>query len=118
MFTNLRAVAPNAKLVFVEGFAPPTGFSGFNADYIAIRAAAQAALAAIGVTYINVATLLPWIKGTGYNSTGDATENSYAYISSDGVHPNDAGHLYIRQRMGQRLRRVLYDDGSLLNALV
>lgn len=118
MFNGLRAKLPRAKLVFIEGFAPPVGFSGFNANYTAIRQGAQAALTATGVYYIDVATSKPWIRGTGFNGTGDATENSYAYVSSDGVHLNTAGHQFLRGQVAQKLRRILADDGTLLNALI
>lgn len=118
-FQNLRRKLPNARLVFIEGFAPPlAGFSDNNPAYIAIRQGAQAALQSVGVYYVDVATTDPWIKGTGYAGTGDATENSYAYISADQVHPNDAGHEYIKARLAPKLRRILADDGTLLNTLI
>lgn len=114
----VREKLPDAKIIVNEGFAPPTGFSTFNPDYIAIRQALQTNLASIGVYYIDIATTQPWINGTGFNNTGDATENSYLYIGPDGIHPDDEGHRYIRSRSAPKFRRILADDGSLVNTLI
>ena len=119
--TAIRAIRqklPDAKIVFTEGFIAPVAFPTFNPDYIAIRTALQASLVDVGVYYIDVATTYPWINGTGYNNTGDATENSYLYIGADGIHPDDEGHRYIRSRKAAKMRRIIADDGSLLNTLV
>lgn len=113
-FTTLRAKLPDAKLVYVEGFAPP-GFTPatYNPNYVAITTAVKAALTQIGVYYIDVAITIPWIQGAGYNGTGDATKNSYYYISADTFHPLDVGHLYLRRRIAEKLKTILADDGLL-----
>ena len=119
-FQRLRARLPNAKLVFVEGFAPP-GFTPatYNPRFKAIREGAQAALTATGVYYIDVATTRPWIRGAGTIAAPNAdAENANVYITGDTFHPNGPGHLYIRHRMGTALRRVLADDGARLNSLI
>lgn len=120
VFSRLRERLPNARLVFVEGFAPP-GFtpSTYNPRFIAIRQGAQAQLNAVGVYYIDVATTDPWFKGMGTTAAPNADgENANAYITTDTLHKNDAGHLYLRNRMGAALRRVLLDDGTKLNGLI
>jgi lysophospholipase L1-like esterase len=118
-FQTVRAALPNCKLVFMEGFAPPVSFSSFNAAYTNIRAGAQAALTDVGVYYVDIATTEPWIKGLGYVTNPNAdTENSSTYIGSDGIHPTIAGHTYIRNRLAPKLRRILRDNGELVNTLI
>jgi hypothetical protein len=117
-FESARASLPNAKLVFVEGFSPPGGFSTLNDEYTAIRVAAQAALAATGVYYIDVATTAPWLDGTGYFGATNGTGNSDIYVGPDAVHLMAAGSSYIRSRMADRLRVILADNGSLVNQLI
>lgn len=117
MFTQMRADLPKAKLVFVEGFAPP-GFP-FNTQYQQIREGVQAALTSIGVYYIDVATSAPWIEGLGNASSpnGD-NKNANIYAASDGAHLTIAGNIYVRARMANALRAILRDRGTLLNQLV
>lgn len=118
-FTSARASLPNAKLVFVEGFSPPGGgFSTYNDEYIAIRQGVQANLANVGVYYIDVATTSPWIDGTGYFGATNGTGNSDLYIGPDAVHLMAAGSNYIRARLADKMRVVLADNGSLVNALI
>jgi hypothetical protein len=40
-----------------------------------------------------------WITGTGNVGAPTGTGNADLYISSDGIHPNDSGHLYLSRRM-------------------
>lgn len=120
-FKDLRNRLPNAKLVFVEGFAPPlAGFSENNPDYIAIRQMAQAALGDVGVYYIDVATSDPWITGSpnGWVTANAGAGNSNIYTGSDAVHLTVRGNLYVRQRMLPKIAKVLADDGTLLNQLI
>lgn len=120
-FRTLREKLPFAKLVFVEGFAPPlAGFSENNPDYITIRQTAQAALTDVGVYYIDVATTDPWISGqpNGYVTAVSGTGNSNIYIGSDAVHLTVAGNTYLRHRLAQKLLKILADDGTLLNQLI
>lgn len=116
-FETLRTKLPDAKLVFVEGFAAGA-IAGFNTAFTDIRTQLQTALAATGVYYIDVATTAPWIAGTGTVAAPTGDGNADVYLSADGVHPSDAGHLYIRGRLVPRLRAVLDDDGTLLNSLI
>lgn len=111
---------PHAKLVFIEGVSPP-GFTPatYNPRYIAIRQALQAALSAVGVYYIDVATTDPWIKGAGNVAAPVADGgNSSIYIGSDGLHYTANGAAYLRGRMAPKLQSVIADDGTLLNTLI
>lgn len=119
LFESARAERPHAKLVFVEGFAPPGFTPGtFNPNYIAIRQGLQAALADVGVYYIDVATTSPWISGTGKIGATTGNGNSDIYVGTDGTHLAIRGHDYVRARMATCLRRILADDGSLTNTLI
>lgn len=40
-----------------------------------------------------------WITGSGNTGSPTGDGNADIYISADGVHPNDAGHLYLSRRM-------------------
>jgi lysophospholipase L1-like esterase len=40
------------------------------------------------------------------------------YVGGDNIHPTAAGHIYIRERVAIALRRILADDGTLLNTLI
>lgn len=117
-FTAVRAALPDCKLIFMEGFAPPVGFSTFNDEYIAIRTALQSDLASVGVYYIDIATSSAWFDGSGYAGATTGVGNSDIYIGNDGVHPNIAGHNYIKKRLAPKLRAALADDGPLLNTLI
>lgn len=118
-FMDAREGLPNAKLVFCEGFAPPVYFNTFNDEYITIRTQVQTNLADVGVYYVDVATTSPWIFGAGYvGATVADGGNSNTYIGSDGAHPTILGARYIGRRMAAVARRILNDDGTLLNQLV
>lgn len=117
LFQDARDGLPDAKLVFVEGFAPPVGFGGMNPSYIAIRQALQAALVDVGVYYIDVASTDPWLYGTGYYGSA-GTGNSNIYVGPDGVHLLAKGSDYIRARMADKLRAILADNGARVNQLI
>jgi lysophospholipase L1-like esterase len=121
-FTTLRTNHPNAKLVFVEGIAPP-GFtpSTYNPNYIAARQGLQTALDAAGVEnvyYLDVATTRPPISGSGYVTAPNGTGNSDIYIGTDQAHPTVAGHTYLRNVFAPKIARVLADDGTLAGTLI
>lgn len=121
-FTQVRGVLPNAKLVFVEGFAPPlAGFAENNPDYITIRTNAQAALtdSGIGAYYLGVASEpVPAITGTGYVTAPTGVGNSDIYVGSDAVHLTVRGNTYVRELLAPKVARVLADDGTLLDTLI
>lgn len=122
MFTRLRERCPNAKLVFVEGFTPPSIVSTIpeiNEDFISIRQAAQEALAQVGVYYIDVATTRPWVRGLGTTAIPNSDgENSSIYVVSDGFHLNDSGHGYLRARIASGINVIKTDNGERLNQLI
>lgn len=118
-FTSARASLPNAKLVFVEGFAPPGGgFPAVASRYTTIRAAVQAALMNVGVYYVDVQTTTPWLQGTGYFGATNGSGNSDIYVGPDAVHLMAAGSDYIRARLADKMRLVLADNGALVNTLI
>lgn len=114
---DARAALPDAKLVFLEGFAPPVGFSDKNDEYIAIRQGVQANCLTEGVYYVDVATTSPWLSGTGYYGFA-GTGNTQIYVGPDGTHLTAKGSDYLRSRMADKLRTILADNGSLINQLI
>lgn len=117
-FTQVRASLPNCKLVFLEGFAPPVGFSTFGPSYIAIRQQLQAALVNIGVYYVDIATSSAWIDGVGYVGATTGVGNSDLYVGNDGAHLSPAGQPYVLKRLAPKLRTIIADTGALVNTLV
>lgn len=120
-FTDLRANFPDAKLVFVEGFAPPLFTPAtYNPNFIAIRQAVQTALeaASIRAYYLDIATTRPPLKGTGYVTGAVAGENTSIYIGSDQAHPTQLGHQYLRSILAGKMKQVLADKGPLEGTLI
>jgi hypothetical protein len=120
-FTTLRANHPNAKLVFVEGLAPP-GFTPavFNPLYIEVRQGVQAALAAaeIEAYFLDIATTRPPISGSGYVTAPNGTGNSDIYIGTDLAHATVAGHAYLRSVFAAKIATILRDTGALVGQLI
>ena len=59
-----------------------------------------------GVYFINptgTANADGWITGTGDDGAPIGDGNADIFVSSDGTHPNDAGHLYLAQRLATEL---------------
>lgn len=117
-FTEVRALLPQTRLVFVEGFSPPS--FPFNANFRTIRENVQAALVAGGVEayYLDVATTHPPLNGTGYVTAANATGNSDIYVGSDQAHPTVRGHEYLRRWLAPKIAKVLADRGPLRNQLI
>lgn len=115
-----REGLPDAKLVFIEGFSPPNGYSTFNDEYTAVRAALQDDddIEAAGVYFIDVSTSSAWLDGAGWKGAASGAGNSDLYVGGDGVHPTIPGHRYIRERLAPKLRLVLADDGDLVGTLI
>lgn len=120
-FTNLRSLFPNAKLVFVEGLAPP-GFTPatYNPNYIAVRQGVQSNLATAGVKayFLDLATTRPPLNGSGYVTAANASGNSDIYVGSDTFHPTIKGNQFLRHVIAPKLARVLADDGYLAGSLI
>lgn len=119
-FQTLRAQFPTAKLVFMEGFAPPSFTPGtYNPNYIAVRQGVQAALSTMRrVYYLDVATTRPPLNGTGYVTATNSSGNSDIYVGSDATHLTIRGNLFVRHVLAPKLRRVLADNGRLSGALI
>lgn len=121
-FTWLRANFPKAKLVFVEGFAPPLFTPAtYNPRYIAIRVGVQTALIAAGIDayYLKVASAdEPPIYGTGYVTAPTGVGNSDIYVGSDAVHLTIKGNVAVRGYLVPKMRAVLADDNVLVNTLI
>lgn len=49
----------------------------------------------------------PWISGTGKVGSTNASGNSDIYVSSDGVHPSQAGHDFYARRWAAALRQIV-----------
>lgn len=120
-FTAMRAAHPTAKLVFVEGFAPP-GFtpSTFNPAYTTIRQGVQNNLNTAGVKayYLDVATTRPPIYGSGYVGATNGSGNSDFYVGADGVHLTLRGNEFARAYLLPKIARVLADKGDLAGSLI
>lgn len=117
-FASLRAQNSKTKFIYADGFAPPhTAFVNNLAHYAVLRAKMQAALADIGIYYIDTTTS-PWLYGTGYSGhlTGDG--NADLYVSTDQAHLSGLGYRYLRLRMANKVRRIMVDDGTLLNTVI
>lgn len=54
-----------------------------------------------------VATHGPWITGTGKVGSTTGSGNADVYIGTDGVHPTDAGHVYLARRIMAGLRELM-----------
>jgi lysophospholipase L1-like esterase len=109
LYSTIQAALPDTQ-IYVLGCWSPTGSpgSGITNTDTTLRLSAAAA----GIPFISpvtgsiydatgtlVATHGPWITGTGNTSSPTGSGNADLYIGSDGVHPNDAGHLYIARRV-------------------
>lgn len=120
-FKNLREQHPAAKLVFVEGFAPPLFTPAtFNPNYKLIREGVQAGLLAEGVDayFLDIATTRPPFSGTGYVTAPVANDNTSIYIGSDQVHYTVKGAKFLASIVAPKLARVMADQGDLLGQLV
>lgn len=96
--------------VYVIGCWSPTGSPGAsitNTDTTLRTAAAAAALPFIspitGSVYDSTGTLVathgPWITGTGRVGATTGSGNADFYVGTDAVHPTDAGHKYLAERV-------------------
>ena len=117
-FRALATKYPDSKLIFMEGFAPPAGFSGFNPSYVQARQAAQSRLFDVGVYYIDVATTLPWLYGTGRVGAVTGDGNADLYVTTDGIHLSQAGDNYVADRLDPLIRKICLDTGDLVDKLV
>ncbi|MET9436857.1 SGNH/GDSL hydrolase family protein [Streptomyces sp. NPDC006551] len=107
LFDAIRTGLPGCD-VLVIGCWAPTGSPGagvVNTDTTLRTAAANAGYRFVspvtGSLYDTAGTLVathgPWIT----------TANAASYVGADGVHPNDAGHLYLSRRIAASYRELI-----------
>lgn len=109
LYETVQSALPSCEVIVAGCWSPTgtpsTGQANTNAT---LRAAALAA----GLPFIDVqsgevldatgavvASQGKWITGTGNAGSPAGNGNADVYISSDGIHPNDAGHVYLSRRM-------------------
>lgn len=108
LYATLKGVVAPGGEIYVIGCYSPSGSpasSITNTDN-SIKAAALAA----GLPFISP------LSGSVWNGTGTllatqgawiTTANAPAYIGSDSVHPNDAGHVYLSRRIVDALKALM-----------
>lgn len=115
----IRAVPATAKsVIFVFGIMR----GNYSPDMTAAVAAEQALQS--GVTQLaqsgdKLTFFLPvatdpnggWLTGTGNTTTPNGTGNDDVYISTDLVHPNEAGHVFLGHRAADAVQRFLAAQG-------
>jgi lysophospholipase L1-like esterase len=116
LYSTIKAGLPNAR-IYVIGCWSPSGSpsaSIINTDTTLRTAAAAASLPFIspitGGIYDSTGTLVAthgaWITGTGRVGATTGTGNADTYIGTDAVHPTDAGHAYLAQRVVAALQEL------------
>lgn len=106
--TAIRALLPRAWIVV---FGDNTGARGPDAATLAVEAAIAAAHAAWGDAnslWVPISTApSPWFFGTGRIGAATGNGNADTTISTDGVHPSDAGHRLFARRAAEAIRAAL-----------
>jgi lysophospholipase L1-like esterase len=117
LYTSIKAGLPTTQ-VFVLGCWSPTGSPAASittTDATLRTAAAAAGFAFISPTTGNiydtsgglVTSHGPFITGTGKAGATTGNGNADLYIGTDGVHPTDAGHIYLARRIAASVRELL-----------
>lgn len=109
LFSALKSALPACQM-YVIGCWAPTGSPAGSITNTDATLRTQAAAA--GIPFISpitgacydatgalVATQGPWITGTGKVGSTTGTGNADTWISSDGVHPTDTGHIGLSRRI-------------------
>lgn len=91
VLTGLRSAAPDAALLVIG---PPWVSADVPGGVERNRDAIQAAAAAVGATFVD-----PLAEGWFFDDP--------SLIGGDGVHPTDAGHVYMADRIEPALRALL-----------
>ncbi|MET0249067.1 MAG: SGNH/GDSL hydrolase family protein [Sphingobium sp.] len=106
----IRALLPRATIVVMG---PHAGARGPDGRTQAIEAALQARFVqwrdanALFVPVVGAGGTTPWIFGTGRVGAPTGNGNADIAISSDGVHPSDAGHMIYARRAAAAIRAEL-----------
>ncbi|KAF0646606.1 MULTISPECIES: SGNH/GDSL hydrolase family protein [Streptomyces] len=107
LYVQIRAGLPDCE-VYVIGCWAPTGSPG--ASITNTDTTLRTAAAAAGYPFISPVT------GSVYDATGAlvvthgpwiTAGNAAAYIGGDGVHPTDAGHVYLSRRIVAAVRELM-----------
>jgi hypothetical protein len=109
LYATIQSALRNCKMI-VMGCWSPTGSPGTG--QVNTNVTLRAAALNNGLPFIDVqsgevrdtagtviASQGQWITGTGNTGAPTGTGNADLYIGPDGVHPNDAGHLYLSRRV-------------------
>lgn len=109
LYQNVKAALPTAQII-VFGCYSPTATAGATLTTLTnIDAGLQSTAAAAGLPFISP------ITGSVYNQRGTlittqgpwiTAANQAAYLGVDGVHPNDAGHVYLARRIASALQSL------------
>jgi lysophospholipase L1-like esterase len=91
--TQIRASLPNIELVLVAPWRPNE--TANVAIYDAMSIIMKAKCIQYNAIFIETKG---WLTGTGNAGSPNGTGNADLYISSDGIHPNTAGHIYLGQK--------------------
>lgn len=105
--TQLRAGLPNVPIILFGPWPKATGPSQTILDVEAAILAAVTAQNDPMVKFVPVASddRGSWLFGTGSNGSGSG--NAALYLGSDGVHPNNNGHLYLGRRIAAAVSTAL-----------
>ncbi len=104
---NEVKVALPATRIIVEGPWPAVGANAGAAHiYAAIDRALQAAARSDHLPYVSPVQG-HWIVGSGYVGHANGTGNSDSLIGPDGIHPSQAGHLYVGRLEASAWRPLL-----------
>jgi lysophospholipase L1-like esterase len=109
LYETIQSGAPRCEIIVIGCWAPSgSPGSGQVNTNVTLRAAALNA----GLPFIDtqsgevlnasgtvIAEQGSWITGTGNTGAPTGTGNADLYIGTDGIHPNDAGHLYLSRRV-------------------
>lgn len=111
LFKAVRASQPQA-LVIVTGVWP--GQSGPSAIYTAAENSIKSAFNTWNDKYSAFIPVLSdtggsWFNGTGNTTSVNATGNSDAYVSGDGVHLVISGQSYLAQRMTTAITEIIHN---------
>lgn len=103
-----RAAFPQAAIIVTGVWG---GNFGPGATVIAMEAAIESAVEALNdpkVRFLPISTdVYPWLFGTGYVGATNSSGNSDRTITTDGIHPSDAGHTLIANRFAGAVRTLM-----------
>ncbi|MFE3578699.1 SGNH/GDSL hydrolase family protein [Streptomyces vinaceus] len=117
LYAAIRAGLPACDVVVIGCWSPSgsPGASLTNTDATLRTAAAGAGYPFVspitGSIYNATGTLVAthggWITGTGRVGATTGSGNADGYIGTDGVHPTDAGHVYLARRINAAIRELM-----------